>query len=374
MKFTEFVINRILNVSVIVLLIILFLSVCLQAGENSPPVSDSTTKIDTIAAETDEDFGEFEEFDVNGGDDDFGEFEEFGTMQSCSGKTCYTNQCNKAAIMDRVLNWALGILAVTLLSGLMVRSKAARNLRGLFLVASVAILGFYKGACPCPISSFSNLVLAGIGVDVDWQHLVWFLGLIPITYLVGKVWCGWVCHLGALQELIFLPGRLKFFKSIKAQKIMKTLRWLLLATLIIQLIITKTYLYSKIDPFRVAFNLISINTAGWILLGLLLLTSLFIYRPFCRAACPIGLILGWICKIPGASIIGLKGECNNCKVCSNTCKIDAIHRYDKHSVLDNKECITCGECFDACVKDGLILVRKSKDYGDKVVYKSNDVD
>jgi len=216
------------------------------------------------------------------------------------------------------------------------------------------------------------LFLAGIGVDIPWQHLVWFLGLIPITYLVGKVWCGWVCHLGALQEVLFIPGRLNRYKSDRAQLIMKIIRWLLLATLIIQLIITKTYLFDKIDPFRVAFNLLSVNKTGWILLGLLILSSLFIYRPFCRSACPIGLVLGWISKIPGASIIGVKGECRNCKVCSNACKVDAIHRYEKHSVLDNKECIACGDCLDTCPKKGLAFVRSGKTYNSVVSYENTD--
>ncbi len=273
-----------------------------------------------------------------------------------------------------MLYWPLGALAFTILAGFLVRFRPTRTVRGVLLTGSVIFLGFYNGACPCPISSLSNTFIGAIGGDAPWEAMVWFLGLIPVTFVFGKVWCGWICHLGALQEFIYRSDKLKFLRGNKAQIVMKVMRWALLVTLIVQLIYTQTYLFDEIDPFRTAFNLgFGTSLTGWILLGLMLLSSVFIYRPFCKAACPIGLLLGFVAKIPGASVLGAKEICTGCVTCSKACKYDAIVRKDKYSVLDNTECILCGECIDQCRQNGILFYRKGKKHGDKVILEACSV-
>ena len=279
-------------------------------------------------------------------EDEFSEFEEYEESEKSEEQQIVSDDTNQNKKHNRFPIWALIGLGFTILAGIFVRFKVTRKFRLLFLLLSLIVLGFYSGGCPCPISSFQHLILGALGSEVHWQNLIWFLGLIPLTYLFGCVWCGWVCHLGALQEFIFKSSKLNFLKSETAQKVMKILRYILFVVLIVQLLITQTNLFKPIDPFRVAFNLTSLYTTGWILLAILLLSSLFIYRPFCKSACPIGLILGFIKKIPGASIIGTSEDCNGCSVCINSCNMQAIRKNEKCLVLDNQDCIDCGECLD----------------------------
>lgn len=296
--------------------------------------------------------------------DEFTSFENGSTENSCTATSC--NGCdNNKKSKNSKLWWVLATLIATIVAGFMVRYKALRNLRGVFLLASLVVLGFYRGGCPCPIMSFQHLVFAVIGSEVNWLGMLWFLGLIPITYLFGKVWCGWICHLGALQEFLYLPGKVKVLQTEKAQKVMRIIRIVFLIALIIQIVITKTNLFKTIDPFKVAFNLRAGNTLGWILLGLLIVSSIFIYRPFCKTVCPIGLTLGWISKIPGASILAPKKECLGCKVCDASCKINAITNDGKKSKLDNQECIVCGNCITDCKKGAMSFVRMSTKYPSK---------
>lgn len=277
----------------------------------------------------------------------------------------------KYTVWDR-LYWPLGALFMTALAGVFVRYKGTRKLRPIFLIGSIVFLGFYVGACPCPISSLSYTIIGLTGGPFVWEATIWFLGLIPVTYIFGKVWCGWVCHLGAMQKFLY-NGKNSIFHSEKAQKVMKIIRWILVAALIIQLIATHTYLFDKIDPFRIAYNLgFGANITGWILLGLLLLSSVFIHRPFCKSACPIGLMLGWVSKIPGASVVGAEGKCTGCKLCSDACKSDAIVRKNGHSIINNDDCIACGECMDSCPQSGLGFFRKSKEHSDKEMLCKND--
>lgn len=247
----------------------------------------------------------------------------------------------------QVLEPILIFLIVALIS-LMIKYPWFRKTRGLFLLAGLVYLGFYRGACPCMISSFQNTVLALLGVSVKLESLLWFLLLIPGAYFFGKIWCGWLCHLGALQEFIFLSPKIKVLASNKAQKIIKIVQISVFVLWILQLIATKTNLFCEYDPFKVAFNLISASTTGYILLGLLLISSVLIYRPFCRSFCPVGLILGLTSYLPGSRKLDKDSACIHCKSCDKECKQRAMIHENKTTTLRTDDCIMCGECISEC--------------------------
>lgn len=246
------------------------------------------------------------------------------------------------------LFWVLGIMASAVAAGFLSRSAKGRQLRLFFLIASVAIIGFYRSACPCPISGFQEVLLFSIGGPLHPVRLLWFALLLPITYLFGKVWCGWICHLGALQELVNFNGRFNFLSSPRAQIIMRYSRIILLIVLIMQLIISRTILWEDIDPFKAIFNLFASHNFTWILVALLIISSVLIYRPFCKTVCPVGLVLGWISRIPGASIIAASPNCVGCKLCDHACRSNAITKIGPIVTYDKENCISCGDCIDSC--------------------------
>jgi len=311
-------------------------------------------------------------------EDEFEEFVPYSDSSSVCNSTC--NGCDSVQTstdgefrLNTRLNITILGLALTILSGILLRFAPTRKLRYLVLLIALIIFGFYNGACPCPISSLSNVFIYFAGGETHFENMLWFLGLLPITYIFGKVWCGWVCHLGSLQEFIYSHQKIKFLEGPTTQKILKYLRYILTLTLIIQLFIVPEYLFDKIDPFRVAYNLgMGATTLNWILLALLLLTSVFMYRPFCKGACPIGLLLGWVAKIPGASVLGANESCIGCNLAVKSCKIQAISHKDNYNILDNKECIACGNCIDACSKKEMKFFRKSQSHSDKqIICKKN---
>jgi polyferredoxin len=297
------------------------------------------------------------------------EFQEFTTDSSITTLSSPAKPVVHKKSIPVEIYWTTSILLFTILAGIFVRYKNARQLRSLFLVISLVIFGFYRGGCPCSIQSLQHGILSLTGMPVKWPLFLLFAGLIPITYLFGRVYCGWICHLGAFQEFIFKTSSFKFFQSERSQKIMRVIRIVVLIILIVQLLITHSYLYKKIDPFVAVFNFYSDYSIGWVLVFILIASSVLLYRPFCKTVCPVGLTLGWISKIPGASVLGPKQNCNSCLLCSKGCDINAITHDTKISVLDNQECIRCGKCLTGCKKNAIGFYRKTKQHPDKAECK-----
>ena len=314
--------------------------------------NDTNVKTDEFAS--DDEFSSDDEF-TESSDDEFSEFSDDEIAEPVH-KTNWNR-----------FYWAISILIATILAGIFVRFEKTRKIKPIFLLAAVVVLGFYRGG-PGIISSFQNTFLFFIGATDVWLAIVLFLGVIVITYFFGRVFCGWTCYLGAIQEFLYI-GKFKILQSEKAQKIMRIIRYVILGVLITQLIITQTIEWNKIGPFRVLFNLYSPNLTGYILLGILLLSSLFIYRPFCKTACPVGLILGWVTKIPGASVLGITNSCAGCKTCNTSCQINAITREGKTSKLDNQECIMCGECMSDCNIKSIRPFKNGKNHKNKIILK-----
>jgi NAD-dependent dihydropyrimidine dehydrogenase PreA subunit len=261
---------------------------------------------------------------------------------------------------QQLLYQTLVLLLLTAVIGLTIKYRLVRRMRGIIMLASVVYLGFVSGGCPCMIMSFQDTVLFVLGGSASMVAMLWFIGLIPVTYFFGKAWCGWLCHLGGLQDFLFRVSGKKVLTSINAQKTVKWVQVSVFVVLIVQLVITRTNIWVRYDPFKAAFNLIAGNNITYALLAILLVSCVFIYRPFCRMACPVGLVLGWVTKIPGARKLQLAPSCTSCGACAKACHQSALAINNKNVTIRWDDCILCGECMDSCKKDSLIIKNKTR--------------
>lgn len=248
-------------------------------------------------------------------------------------------------IMDPLIAFAL----ITLIS-LGMKYPSFVRFRGLFLLAGLVWFGFYRGGCDCMIGSFQNLVLGIGGWKFAWVHLIWLGALVVATYLFGRIWCGWLCHLGGIQDFLFRSSKLKILSGARSQKYLRIIRYVILVLWVLQLIWLKQNFYCQYDPFKSLFNLIFTDGISVFLLMLLLVSSVLIYRPFCRMICPVGVILGWISLLPGARRVRIKDGCVNCGSCSKGCEMHAIRKTSEKTSIDSENCIACGECTTICRK------------------------
>ncbi|MDP3452267.1 MAG: 4Fe-4S binding protein, partial [Bacteroidales bacterium] len=165
---------------------------------------------------------------------------------------------------DTIFLIELGSLFLLLiLISLFIKNSFVRKLRPLFLLSTLVYFGFYKGGCPCMIMSMENTLFLFLGKSIAWISIIWFLSLIPLTYFFGKIWCGWLCHLGALQESLFAGSRFRILTSLNAQTILRRIRLAVLILFIVQSAITMSYLWGHYDPFKSIYNLRTHNIAGF---------------------------------------------------------------------------------------------------------------
>lgn len=175
--------------------------------------------------------------------------------------------------------------------------------------------------------------------------IVLFLGI-----LFGPVFCGWICPLGTVQEWLGNLG-IKIFKRkynkfipYKYDKYLRFLRYGVLIWVVYMTANTGKLLFNDIDPYFALFNFWTSEAAvgGIIVLGVTLLSSLFIERPWCKYACPFGALLGLTNFIRIFKIRRNPKTCINCSKCDNACPMN-INISNNTSIRDH-QCISCLKC------------------------------
>ena len=222
-------------------------------------------------------------------------------------------------------------------------------MRYLTLITSVIYLGFYEGSCICPNGALQNISLylatskaARIGI-----YLFEVSVIMAVVFWMGNLYCGWVCQKGGIQEFLF-RRRLAVRIPPKIDAGLRNLRFVFLGIAVAYPIFQHEKIFGRIDPFKAAFNLTGTPTLV-VLLGITLLASLFIYRPFCRYICPFGALLGIVNSL-GLFKLRFNGKCSGCRLCERTCSLQAVH-VDAHPDtprVNRSVCIACMDCVLAC--------------------------
>ena len=163
-----------------------------------------------------------------------------------------------------------------------------KQLRWVTLLIGMIVLGFIYNK-PLTLSMFNQALL---GFWPQWQtNLYWFLliGGILFVFTVDNKnpYCEFFCPFGAAQECMGVIGGAKNRSpGRKAREFFKWVHRVLLWVAIIIALVFRNPGISSYEIFGTLFKLVG-NNLQFILLGLVLIVSLFVKRPWCNYLCPL---------------------------------------------------------------------------------------
>jgi len=244
----------------------------------------------------------------------------------------------------------LAILGASVLAALIVVTGRFRWRRWL-LVASVIGIGFVIGGALCPISAVQNVI-----VKAGTAYLLMFLVPTLSALLAGRLFCGYVCPFGALQELLHV----KRLRVRIPARWMKVLRWVpygLLVYLVVRVAATGVLSWQGTTPFKAFFTLGG-TPLTLAISGAFVLLSIVVFRPFCCVFCPLGAWLSLVSRVSARIGWGLRmsPSCVGCSKCTASCEFDAID----DGVPRRSDCLLCGECIRCCPTNALSIDRRKK--------------
>lgn len=227
-----------------------------------------------------------------------------------------------------------------------------RTIMYVLLVITIA-LGFLILAPILPYQ-FQLLVLGdtqGLGAPLA----VVFIGIISIlalSFLFGRHYCGYLCPVGAVQEIAYGAPVPKYV--LKRKILAEMIRFAVFVLFILAAFLAT---FGMLFLFGIPdFFLLILSTAFFVFV-LVILISLFLYRPFCRLICPFGVL---------AALVGMKSifkirrteDCIECGKCERACPTDEARGNDAKA-----ECYLCGRCTNACPVAGALRYTRTRQAG-----------
>ena len=236
---------------------------------------------------------------------------------------------------------------------------------------AVCVPGLNCYSCPgaigaCPLGALQNAIAAS--ASRPGFYVIGTLMLFGL--LLGRTICGWLCPVGMLQELLHRVPTPKIGKSRYTRRL-TWLKYVVLAVFVVA--VPARYAMQRVPvpafckyicpagTLEGAVGLLahSANADKFGMLGplftrkaliLMLTTALcvFVYRAFCRFACPLGAIYGLFARLALVGVHVDASKCSGCGACLRACPMD-VRR------VGDRECIHCAACADACPEKAITL-------------------
>jgi ferredoxin-type protein NapH len=229
--------------------------------------------------------------------------------------------------------------------------KNRQNIRKLLLLISFIVypITFYVMSPDLLMFGASERIMAG--------DILFFGFLFILSFIAGRLFCGWICPAGALQEFCFDVNQKPANNKYNWIKMIQFIPWL---TFYIFLVVYAGG-FNRVDfNYKRAFGVSMAGLGEWVMY-FLTVAIIFIMailsgrRGFCHYLCwvsPFMIIGGKIrdlSRIPSLRLTAKPDLCNSCGLCSRACPMSLpVNELVKNGAIGHSECILCSTCVDTC--------------------------
>lgn len=226
-----------------------------------------------------------------------------------------------------------------------------------------ALLLFSFLVFPLTLYYFSPvLILQGASEGVLNGSALVFGSMFVASLFVGRLWCGWACPAGALQE---------FAEPVNAHRTSRMITWIKWAVWIpwvalIVVMAVRAGSFRAVEPLHQMEGGVTVAQPYWyviyfivvaVFLGLALVLG---RRAGCHTICwmaPFMVIGRWIRNRVGWASLRLVAEpaqCTDCQTCTRNCPMSLdVNAMVHKATMEDGECILCGSCVDGCPNEAI---------------------
>lgn len=203
------------------------------------------------------------------------------------------------------------------------------------------------------IRSIIQLSILGIlvaGLYGNIRSMLFFL--LPLSFIAGNFFCGWVCPYGTAQDILGKIGSLFLKKKLKMppqiQRFAQFFRYLLMAALVLLASrqAAEALPFNAYKSFMAFAGGRTIETVALVIMGMFLIISMFFERPFCNYVCSEGIKYSVASMTRIFTVKRNPATCVHCKKCDQACPMNIQVSASKDG--RNGQCINCFHCIAAC--------------------------
>ena len=194
--------------------------------------------------------------------------------------------------------------------------------------------------------------------------VVLLVTFLAISFLLRKAFCSWLCPVGTLSEYLWLFGKKVFGRNFRIW------RWLDIPLRGLKYFLLGFFLWaiSSMSAAAIAnfmrsdYGIVAgvkmlnffrfIGETGLIVLGVLVVASIFVQNFWCRYLCPYGALLGFASLLSPVRIRREAEPCIDCAKCAKVCPSNLP--VDKLVTIKSAECTGCLECVAICPAEGAL--------------------
>jgi len=256
---------------------------------------------------------------------------------------------------------------------------------GVSLLAGVQLARFYQaaqaGTLPLPTRPpgvEAYLPISGLMGILDWIYqgtlnaihpaaTILVIVALAMAVLLRKGFCSWVCPVGFLAEALARFGRWSFGRNFRfwtwVDIPLRSLKYLILAFFLWAILsMTADQLqafiqspYNRVADIKMGLFFLDLGRTGTIVMGALVLGSVFVQGFWCRYGCPYGALLGFFSWLSPTRIARNADPCVECGLCDKVCM--ARLPVSSSGAVTSPECTGCLDCVAVCPVSDALEVR-----------------